>query len=312
MEIFLGVCARGEDSNAKGVNGNSSDNTALNSGALYVFRFDGSSWGQDAYIKASNSELDDRFCDKAVISGDGNTILVSAPNEDSVDVGINGDELDNSATSSGAAYVFRHNGTIWYQQAYIKAPNGEAFDRFGVSLTISETGDVLAVGSVNESSNASGVDGNQNDNSMSKAGAVYLYRYNSGGWSSDAYLKAHEPDTLDLFGHDLDLISGGTKLAVSAIQDDSDEKGLGGLANDFSSNSGAVYIYQHHNGVWGFKHYIKASNTDASDMFGTALAFDANGSNLIVGSTEESSSSLDINGDSSDNSSIKSGAIYLY
>jgi len=49
---------------------------------------------------------------------------------------FNGNE-SNSATDSGAAYVFVRNGTNWSQQAYLKASNTDVLDDFGASVAVS-------------------------------------------------------------------------------------------------------------------------------------------------------------------------------
>ena len=49
------VGAYGEDSSATGVNGYSGDNGASDSGAAYVFVRSGTTWTQQAYLKASNT-----------------------------------------------------------------------------------------------------------------------------------------------------------------------------------------------------------------------------------------------------------------
>jgi hypothetical protein len=61
--------------------------------------------GQEAYVKASNTGADDRFGKSAAISGD--TLVVGARYEDSSATGIDGNQADNGASQSGAAYVFR-------------------------------------------------------------------------------------------------------------------------------------------------------------------------------------------------------------
>jgi hypothetical protein len=60
-------------------------------------------WTQQAYLKASNIGVSDTFV-IAAISGD--TVVVGASGEDSAATGINGNQASNSATDSGAAYVF--------------------------------------------------------------------------------------------------------------------------------------------------------------------------------------------------------------
>ncbi len=83
------------------------------------------------------------------VSGD--TVVVGAYYEDSNATGVNGNQADNSATDSGAAYVFVRNGTTWSQQAYLKASNTGAGDQFGCSVAVS--GDTVVVGASWEDSN---------------------------------------------------------------------------------------------------------------------------------------------------------------
>ena len=126
-----------EDSAATGVNGNQADNSAFASGAAYVFVRSGSTWSQQAYLKASNTGPNDLFGASVAISG--NTVVVGAFGEDSAATGVNGDQTSNSATDSGAAYVFVRSGSTWTQQAYLKASNTGASDFFGISTAISGT-----------------------------------------------------------------------------------------------------------------------------------------------------------------------------
>src|SRR5256885_1131980 len=51
----LAVGAIGEDSAAKGINGNQADNSANGAGAVYVFNRTGGAWAQQAYVKSSNT-----------------------------------------------------------------------------------------------------------------------------------------------------------------------------------------------------------------------------------------------------------------
>lgn len=112
----LAVGAANEDSNATGVNGNQADNTTGNSGAVYVFVRTGTTWSQQAYLKASNTDAGDNFGFSVALSGD--TLVVGAPREASSATGVNGNQADNTAAASGAAYVFTRTGTTWTQQAY--------------------------------------------------------------------------------------------------------------------------------------------------------------------------------------------------
>jgi len=74
------------------------------------------------------------------------------------------------------------------QQAYLKASNTDASDLFGFCVAISA--DTVVVGAFGESSNATGVNGNQSDNSAPAAGAAYVFVRNGATWTLQAYLKA--------------------------------------------------------------------------------------------------------------------------
>ncbi len=72
--------------------------------------------------------------------------------------------------------MYTRSGTTWSQQAYVKASNTGVGDQFGHSVPLSADGSTLAVGAWFEDSAATGINGNQADNSASGAGAVYVYR----------------------------------------------------------------------------------------------------------------------------------------
>src|SRR4029077_17152313 len=105
---------------------------------------------------------------------------------------------DNSALRAGAAYVFVRDGMGWTQQVYLKASNTDAQDEFGVRVTIS--GDTVVVGALGESSKATGINGDQTDNSALRAGAAYVFVRDGTTWTQQAYLKASNTDAQDEFG----------------------------------------------------------------------------------------------------------------
>ena len=87
------------------MNGSQSDDSARDSGAVYVFTRSGTTWSQQAYLKASNTGRDDRFGFSVSLSG--SRLAIGADREDSSATGINGDQKDDGATESGAVYVRR-------------------------------------------------------------------------------------------------------------------------------------------------------------------------------------------------------------
>jgi len=153
---------------------------------------------------------------------------------------VNGDGSNDSAGGSGAAYVFTRTGTNWTQEAYLKASNTEAGDSFGWSVGLS--GDTAVVGAWIESSEATGVNGHQSDNSAALAGAAYTFTRSGTNWSQRAYLKASNTETNDQFGWSV-AVSGDTVM-VGANGEDSNATGVNGnQANNSATESGAAYIF---------------------------------------------------------------------
>ena len=309
----LAVGAYSESSNATGIDGDQTDNSVSGSGAVYVFTRTGSTWSQQAYIKANNTGADDLFGTSVSLSEGGNTLAVGAPYEDSNAIGINGDQTDNSVSGSGAVYVFTRTGSTWSQQSYIKASNTGAEDHFGW-VSLSPDGNTLAVGASGEDSNATGVNGDQADNSASShAGAVYVFIRAGSTWSQQAYIKASNTTRYYTFGSSVSLSTDGNTLAVGDGEERSNATGIDGDQTDNSaSGSGAVYVFTRTGSTWSQQAYIKASNTGVGDHFGNPVSLSADGNKLVVGSFMEGSNSNGINGDQTDNSGVYKGAAYVF
>jgi hypothetical protein len=251
-----------DDSSVGGIDGDPTDNSIEDSGAVLVFRFDGAAWYQQAYIKAISPEAYDSFGSTVDLDGDGNTLAVGVYGEDSIATGIDGDFGDNSALESGAVYVFELTGESWEQQAYIKATNTDPYDRFGQSLALSRDGNTLAVGAHFEDSGSIGIDGDQSDNSVASSGAVYIYKRTGDTWQEDSYVKSSNPDPTDVFGIGVALNDDGNILAVSAWGERSAAVGIGGDQTDNSAplNTGAVYVFSNSDLGWQQVSYVKSPN----------------------------------------------------
>jgi hypothetical protein len=303
-----------EDSGATGVNGNQRDESAWDSGAVYVFVRSGNSWTQQAYIKASNTQSSDKFGFAIALSGDGHTLAVGATLEDSNARGINGDQPDNSAPSAGAVYVFGRSGASWTQQAYIKASNADESDQFGWSIALNDDGTTLAVGAQSEASAATGANGNQADNSAPDAGAAYVFVRHGSVWTQEAYIKASNAQGGDRFGFCVGLSGDGNTLAVCGYDEDGAARGVNGPVDEGAAGSGAAYVFVRRGSAWTQEAYIKASNTIRNSAFGSSLALSADGSTLAVTAADEDSLSRGIDGDQT--SAVmdegSAGAVYVY
>ena len=297
------VGAEREDSAATGVDGNQGD-AAPDSGAAYVFERVGGVWSEAAYLKASNTDPDDRFGVSVGISGE--LVVVGAYRERSQATGVNGNEGNNIAPNAGAAYLFERVGGVWSQRAYLKASNAGTQDYFGWSVAIS--GELVVVGAYWESSNATGVNGDESDNSLTQAGAAYIFERAGGAWSQQAYLKASNTGFGDWFGWSVAI--SGELVVVGARQESSRATGINGDESDNdAAHAGAAYIFERDGGLWTQQAFVKASNAEADDHFGYSVAI--SGELVVVGARGENSASWGINGPQI-SGAPGSGAVYIF
>lgn len=263
-----------------------------------------SSLAQQAYLKASNTDADDQF--GFAVALDGGTLVVGVPEEDSRAAGINGNQADNSGDNVGAVYVFVRDGGVWTQQAYLKASNPEDFDQFGTGVAISST--TIVVGAPGEDSNATGVNGNQSDNSTSGNGAAYVFVRSGTTWTQQAYLKS---STAGFNGFGNRVAIDGDTIAIGADDEDSASTGINGSETGTGAPaSGAVYVFTRSGTTWSQQAYIKSSNSESADFFGTSVSL--NGNTLVVGASGEDSAATGINGNPGDNNASASGAAYVF
>ena len=375
----LAVGAPHENSGAKGINGNQNDHSVYSAGAVYVFTRKGNAIAQQAYIKAASPGETANFGSSVALSRDGNTLAVAAYYESSAAKGINGNQDDRSIPEAGAVYIFVRNGTTWSQQAYIKASNtgnaavGDAYaegDQFGYSIALSADGNTLAVGAIGEDSNATGVNGNQDDNSANQAGAAYVFTRTGSTWSQQAYIKStmtrpnvlfgysigisSNGDTLavgeydadrgkgalyvltrsggtwthqariqaengevqDSLGYSLALSEDGNTLASGAADEDCLKPGINppGCEHDQETNTsaGAAYVFVRNGTTWTQQVFLKASNPGKEDWFGVRIAISGDGNTVAVGAQNEDSAAKGINGKQDDDSASEAGAVYLF
>ena len=246
-----------------------------------------------AYIKASNTSKEDQFGSAVALSGDGNTLAVSAIDEDGAGKGVNpvvkGKEV---VTNSGAVYVYTRTPAGWKQQTYLKASNTAEGYLFGNALSLSYDGNLLAVGSIGEASSATGINGNQNDNSMPGAGAVYVFARKNGTWSQQAYVKSSNtggPVVGYQFGYSVVLSSDGSTLAVGQTSDPSNATGINGdQKNTSAPDSGAVFAFARDGDNWTQQAYVKPWNTTQRGvLFGYSVGLSGDGNTMAVGTYDE-------------------------
>ncbi|MHC5114794.1 MAG: FG-GAP repeat protein [Planctomycetota bacterium] len=213
-----------------------------NSGAAYVFRFDGSSWIEEAKLTAPDAEVRDQFGVSIAVRGD--LVVVGAHMDGNTGPGL--------FDGHGSAYVFRHTDGDWSFEQKLTAPTPLPGGYYGFAVDIE--GDTALIGA------------HGHGNAGFASGAAYVYRFDGASWSYEAELTASDGASLDQLGKALS-ISG--DVALLGAQQDDDACGVPG-----SCNSGAAYIFRRFGTTWIQETKLTASDTEALDLYGISVALE--------------------------------------
>ncbi len=261
------------------------DDKGTDSGSVYVFDFNGTSWAQQQKLIAGDGAVGDYF--GGSVSIDGNYLVVGADNKDGatgsayifyfdgiswsqqtklvagdgaavdvfgssvsissdiVIVGASRDDNENG-TDSGSAYIFKRDGAIWTQQAKLMADDGAAGDYFARSVSID--GDYAIAGA---------------ENSNGTAGSAYIFDFNGVSWSQQAQLVANDATANDFFGWSVSI--------------DGDYAIVGSKAgSDGFSESGFVYVFKRNGIAWTQTAKLACPDVATNDSFAKAVCIDDN------------------------------------
>jgi hypothetical protein len=186
-------------------------------GAAYVFSRSGSTWTEQAILRASDSQASDQFGDSVSINSDGTYAIVGAKLED----GGAGDPI----SGAGAAYVFSRSGSTWTEQAILRASDAQANDNFGQSVSINSDGTYAIVGAPEEDGGAG--------NPISGAGAVYVFSRSGSTWTEQAIITASDAQANDRYGSSVSINGDGTFVITGVPYE-----------GDGGTSAGAAYIYE--------------------------------------------------------------------
>lgn len=132
-------------------------------------------------------------------------------------------------------------------------------------------------------------------------------------------LVANNGDVGDAYGGVVVFSRDGSTLAVGVPAEASSATGINGNGADNSAaGSGAVYVYTRvpsSTSSWTLQAYIKASNTEAGDGFGSSIALSSDGSTLAVGAPGEDGATPGVgSGDpvTTNNAAPDTGALYVF
>jgi hypothetical protein len=260
------------------------------SGAAYVFLKQPGGFVQTAHLTASNAGAGDGFGAGVAISGD--TAVVSAPAEDSASQGVDGEQNDDTAADSGAAYVFERIQDSWMQRAYLKATRPDPSlapryggDQFGGGDTSSGPGvaiwaDRIAVGAGGEDSRATPAAIAAGVDVIGDTGAVYLFARSGEQWSYQTRLEPQFRYGGAQFGASVALW--GPRLVVGAWQQGGTGAGVSeGPVMDGPARSGAAFTFVDTAAGWVSRRYLKASAPTADAWFGWSVGISEH--TLVVG-----------------------------
>ena len=210
-------------------------------GSLQVFIRTETGWVQHQKLFASDAQAGDRFGTTLAVSGD--YLVTGAPRS------------DGAGRNSGAAYIFRRQGTEWIEQAKLVSPEETRGDYFGISVAIDEA--TVLVGT------------HRSNEPLADGGSVYVFERNGEIWNQTAKLTAPDASNFAYFGFSVG-IDGDTAI-VGATRDD--EAGI---------DAGAAYVFVRNPSGWAPQAKLIGNNTESEDNFGYAV--DVDGDFAIVSS----------------------------
>jgi len=214
-------------------------------GSAYIFMRSGGAWSQQAKLIPADGVVDDFYGDSVAISGD--TAVVGADNADAA-----------GGIGAGSAYVYIRHGGLWSQQTKLTASDGESYDTFGTSVTLS--GNTVLVGAPFANTSVSEM-----------AGSVYAFVRSGVKWTQQAKLIASDGIESDWFGSSLALAGETAVIGAPQIGAQSD-----------GDNKGKAYVFVRKKTQWKQQETLTAKDGTNGCGFGKSVAI--SGTTVLVGS----------------------------
>lgn len=208
------------------------DSLGRDSGAVYVYRWHGSSWGLEQKLVGSDTTRDNQFgfsvaCDRDVI-------VVGAPFN------------STDAVVSGRAYVFRfHPSGTWLQEAILTSPAPAADEWFGYAVDVE--GDAVAIGAPRD------------DDANTDAGSGFLFRETGGSWIQERQFTPPSAAVGDTMGASVSLR--GDRLLVGASHVDTP-----------TFDAGVAFLYRRVTGTLWVDEQFQVRVPASQDRLGKAAA----------------------------------------
>jgi hypothetical protein len=225
--------------------GGPNDNS--NVGATWIFTRSAGTWTEQTELAGPFAIGAAQQGSSVSLSADGNTLAVGGPADDS---------------NVGATWVFlRSSGVFgWSAQTKLVGLGAVGGSLQGTSVSLSASGDVLAVGGKNDSSSV---------------GACWVFVRSVSTWTQPTS-KLVGTGFIGLTpnqGASVSLSADGNTLAVGSTGDDS---------------KGSAFIFTRESQVWSQRKRLIGTGSTAGSQFGSALDLSADGNTLAVGAPNDS------------------------
>ena len=221
-------------------------------GKVYIFSRAGALWSEEAMLTASDQAANDVFGSAVKLTGDANRIIIGAANK-----------TVNTEVNHGQAYIFLRLGTAWTEEAILNDLVTTNILNFGISVSITSTGDRVIIGAHNSTAG-----------DLSNAGLAYVFSQANAVWTQEAILQASIPETSAVFGQCVDISADGKMAIVTAPRSNPDT----------IVEAGTVYIFLRNGLIWTEEAIVSASDKTTTDQFGFSAAISSAGRDLIVSS----------------------------
>lgn len=242
---------------------------------------------EQALLSSSDNSASAKFGYSVALSYDGLTAVVGAY-----------DQISDSYTSAGRAYVFTSTNGAWAQQQVLKASDQAANYDFGYLVAISGDGEVIVIRNNKGTTNLDGsyiftkiagvwtqyqkinsaVDGKAIAITMDGStfavvigATICVYRKGATDWVLEATITPTLTNGM------------GGKHAL-AISDDGDTLLVGCYGATVTyTNAGTCYVYKRTYATWALQQQLSASDKATNGYFGYSVALSGNGDIAIMG-----------------------------
>jgi WD40 repeat protein len=220
-------------------------------GRVYTYRTTGS-WKDtpaSAEIAAPETTYDSGFGSSLALSGDGNTLVVGAP------------QYRATYWNVGVVYAFEYNeGTsTWSSPTPVVGP-AEGGSYFGTAVDVSSSGDLILVGAPGP-----------------ETGEAWLFSWNgSTATRVGAVIKAPVPQNYEHFGKVVALSPDGLHALIGSPEHDDPVKGL---------DTGVAYLYSIGSDAWSYVDSFADPWGEANGSFGGSVCIGSGSSPIVVASS---------------------------